>query len=266
MPRHLTRREFAPVAELGDVVLLLGTTGFRTSGGTAAFEVIGREALPILGAHGAITIWTNAGGAVATYPYTQDAGAAGGVIAAGAAITTQPLQSFKNNEDEVTQLRFLVKVFGTLGSTLADDFDVRLFQPGSSKRYALANVDGVLNMMVQGQLAADSIALPASGANITLPATYQSEDPFDKAYRSELFVYRDESVVASITNTNAANATATSMGIALMAAGFKYTLRATSDYTQRTLDYLGMQVSVPSFITEDSLRRDVPILQVAARS
>lgn len=268
--RDLFSKEFNPRAQLGDIVLLLGQTGFREDSGSSAYEVVGLEPLPALGPHGAIVVWTQVAPAAAPAGYTADTGAATGTIGIGGAATSQALASLKNAQDEVTQLRFLVKGLGTLVSAL-DDIDVRLFQPGAVKRYSLAAVDGVLNSMFQSDLPTDTTQLPAQGSNMAKPAAFLAAFPFEVAHRTELFIHKDQSPAVSITNNGAAAMNNATGAIALVAAGYKYKVRPiapaspTSPVRMQDKELLGLAVKVPSFITDDQLRWQVPILPVAGR-
>jgi hypothetical protein len=269
MPRELFSRIFKPAAQLGDVVLLLGSSDFFPgASGCHAFEVVAVEAIPVLGPHGQITVWTQGGAAIATFPFLLDAGAASGSIGlGGGAVTTQALNSFKNQVDEVTQLRFLVKAFGTLpGSWAIEDLDVQMSQPGSTRRWSVANATGVLNAMLQAQIPADAGVAPAQGANASLPAAYIAQDPFDLASRGEIFVYRDAAPTVTLVN-NGSVAMNSAMGVNLMAAGFKYRVRAfdAGPTPFREVEILGLTVRVPAWLGLDELRWRVPILPVAGR-
>lgn len=265
------RRQFAyrfkPIAQLGDAVLLADAANFVAGpGGGHLFEVTAIEAIPLLGPHGAVTVWTQSGAAVATFPFLQDSGAASGNIGAGGgSVTTQVINSLKNQVDEVSQLRFLFKAFGTLPASWAvEDMDLQMSQPGSTRRWSLMNATGVLNQIAQAQLPADAGVLPAQGVNATLPAAYMGALPFEVAHMSEVFVYRDNGPVVTVVNNGSVSMNS-AMGVALMISGFKFKLRAFQNQTLRKVEMLGSDLQVPAWITNEELRWRVPILPIAGR-
>lgn len=266
--RDLFTPDLVPRAQLGDPVLLLGTSSFMQSdqsGGGHLFEVVSIEGLPLLGQHGAIVVWTQAGAIPAGYGFALDTSAASGTIGAANALTVPTVQSLKNLSDEVTQIRFLGKVFGTLPASWAvQDLDIKISQPGSTKRWSLANVDGAINLINQLPLASDSALLPSQGNNTTAPADFPQREPFEPAFRTELFIYKDAAPAITLLNNSGA-AMNTSMGVALMIAGFRYKLRAITEYQLGARALLGMQVMVPDWVSDDDLRWRIPILPVAGR-
>ncbi len=256
---------FQPRADLGDIVLLLGQTDFASRDGHSCFEVVGIEGLTLLGQHGAIVVWSQAAAAPAGYVLDQNASS--GSIASLGQSSTQPLNSLKNAPDELTQVRFLFKFLGTLPAPpVVDDLDVQLAQPGSTRRWSVANANGVLNMMAQAQLPGDTIVLPAQGANLGLPSAYPQIDPFETgmAQRSELNIWRDQSPAVTVINNGSATLGGSTDAVALMVGGFKYKLRPITEFPEVTRQILGLSVQAPQFLSEQDLR-GLTIFQLSAR-
>ena len=243
MPSRLFVREFAPVCDIGEVVMMLGTSGPYNDASSKSpfFQVTMLEAVPLMGQHGAVIIYAQSGSAPAGYALDQKC--ATGNLNTGAPISISP-QALVMASRTLFQFRTLVKIGGSL-TGVVDDLDVACFLPTSTQRWATQNSSGVLNSMGQFPLGGDSAVLPAQGANIGFPTLGIQLDPFDMAYATELFSYQDQSPQFRITNNGAA-AISTAEFVALVVRGFRYDLAPlTPDQSWVTQNVVGLAMKAP---------------------
>ena len=260
---RLLRKSFEPVLGIGDVCMLLGSSGFKSEGAGQGgdyapfYEVTMVEAVPLLGTHGAIVIWSQS--APPPAPYVLDPQGATGAIAAGAVTSVTP-RALVLNRKQLLQVRTVVKPIGTVIGAL-DDYDFTIAEPASVARWSLPNASGVLNAMQQAQQPSDIIGLPAQGANMTLPAAFPQADPFEEAWRTELWTYEDQGPAFSIKNNGSA-ATSGTFAFALQISGFLYNLTPVPNNAGgQTATKLGYSVPVPPGINI----ADVPIIPISGR-
>ncbi len=257
-PNVLFGEELNPVAAIGDPVFLLGNSGAAATadGYSGLFEVTHVEAIPSLGAHGIVVVWSDT--AVPT-GYTADGNAPVAHIAAGGNAQCNPLNTLKFSRDQVAQIRVRPKFFATVTGAV-DDYDVVISSPPAAQRWAFLNASGVLNSADQGQDPGDAIVMPAQGANITLPATFPNETPWRFSARSEVYLLEDASIRVQVNNNGAG---ATSGGaVGLKIAGFVYNIAPLpSGQHPIRLHIAGYDVVAPNYLSQ----RDIIVLPTAAR-
>jgi hypothetical protein len=243
MPSRLFAREFNAVCDIGEVVMLLGTSGPYNDASSSSpfFQVTMLEAIPQMGQHGAIIIYAQSGSAPAGYALDQKA--ATGNINAGQSVSTTP-QALVMASRTLFQFRTLVKVGGTL-TGVADDLDVACFLPTATQRWAVQNSYGVINPMGQFTLPGDAAALPNQGSNIAYPTVTTQADPFDMAYATELFSYQDQSPQFRISNNGSGNIS-TAEYVGLVVRGFRYDLAPlTPDTSWEVQNVVGLAMKAP---------------------
>lgn len=273
-PPRLFRKEFSPVMEPGDMCILLQQSGLFVDPSGPSARVPGQavpwwrctavEALPALGIHGVVVIWSHS--AAPPAPYILDPQGASGSIASSGVVAAIVPKALVVLPRELLQLRFRVKFIGAFAAGLAaDDFDFRASQPGATRRWSVQNSLGSLNVMDQVQNAADSIVAPAQGANIALPAVFPSEDAWEAAWRSQLFTYQDLSPAFDIVN-NGSVATAAGMAIGLQVSGYRYALAPmTRGAGWRDIPFEGVApaIAAPPQIADVS---EALVIQIAGRA
>lgn len=221
-PLVLYRELLQPVAGIGDLVYLLGTSGpYQMSvGGVGLYEVSHVEPIPLLGQHGVIVLWYDT-----TLPpgYVADQNAITAAhIGAGSNISLQP-QALQFSRGQVAQIRMRPKFFATVTGAV-HDYDVQLYSPPSTQRFSFLHSNGVINTMGQVQDPADSIVAPAQGADEGLPAAYASQYAWSGlAARSEIFIAEDKGPKIQLNNNGSAITAGGAMGIEV--SGFVYNLR-----------------------------------------
>lgn len=237
------RSVFEPVAGTGSLILLNQNSGiFYEDDGSAFYEVRHVEAIPLLGQHGVIVVWSDT--AVPT-GYTADQNATIAHIASGAVQATNgPLNSLVFPKRMLAQVRFRAKWFASVTGAV-DDYDITIQAPAGTPRWRAPKVVGVLNAMQQVQDPGDSIVAPAQGSNITLPAAFPGLDPFDIAAMTELFCYGGNSAQVSIQNNGAGATSGGAIGLEMSL--FLYNLRQIPiDSNAVDVNLLGETVKVPT--------------------
>lgn len=196
-PRHF-RREFAPVADFGEVVVLRESTGAclaDKSTGNIFWSVTHVEGIPLVGPHGVDVIWCATAGPAS--PYQMDGNAVAGVhsgatIAAGGTLPTLTPAWANLADRQFMQVRTLVRPVpdSNNANITLDDWDVLWFAGSAQPRFATGAVTGVVNAIAQYSLGGDAEPMPAKGSNIATQSNTQN-DPFESptAVRSQLFCY-----------------------------------------------------------------------------
>lgn len=264
-------RYFMPRVQLGELCLLWDGSNFIEDGaGHGVWEVVKQTGLTLVGQHGAIIVWTQAGSAPAGYVLDQNAIsgtiAAGTSSAPGQAKMNQSIYSIRGSSGnwDLAQLRVLPYFFGALPASWAvQDADI-LFTFGQGiNAWSLPNAYGSLNMMAEAELPSQTQVLPAQGANLALTANQVLLSAFETgiAQRSEMYLLKDLAPLITINNNGGVTMNNAAMGLALVFAGYRMRLRPLTDYTVAAKTLLGQSVHVPTFLTETDARR-LPIIQI----
>jgi len=269
---RLFRPQFRPVAQLGDIVALRGQDGLvQDDADTPFYMVTHVEGSVALGVKGTVVVWCATAAPAA--PYKADKNSLSGAnlnlqIAAGATLDFQP-DFFTLQKRQFGQFRFLVRAVpdGAAGALTGsiDDYDVRLSVPAANPRFGTQRLIGVLNSAFQGHLPSDAAAAPAQGTNFAPSANFDN-DPFDKAARSELFVYgADFGGKVSITNNGAGAAAAGAIGLQMGLYLFNLVALPAEAVEEQWI--LGYKEPVPKMVRElEHGVRDVIYIPVAAQA
>lgn len=267
MKRSVVRADFDPVLQIGDIFAMLGANGFKqaSEGGSGTYVCTGYDSTMLaLGQHGVIVVWADSGAAPAGYAADPGMVAATNHIAAGASYAYL-LQSLQFLKGQVAQLRFRVKKFAGITGAL-DDYDVTLYSPPATQRGKFLRVGGVINAMFQGQDPGDTIAAPAQGADIALPATYPGLLPSDFSVRTQLFLLENASAQISILNNGAGNTAGGAIG--LVVSGWVYNFEPIENYADLSGKLIPREVlpGAKLLLPAQFDPQDLAILQVEARA
>lgn len=216
------RREFAPIAQIGDVVCLRNQDGFvtdSTSEGSPFYVVTAAQSGGhALGVKGVLGVWCST--ASFAPPYQADSAATSGnqvnfSIGQGAQVVLNP-NALLLLTRQLMQARFLIRALPD--SNLAypvgsiEDFDVIINSPASVQSWGTQRIKGVLNARFQDSLGADNYPAPIQGVSqqrfLGAP-----NNPFDGAYRSELFIYSNLGGSITVINNGAAATTTGGLGL-----------------------------------------------------
>lgn len=227
--RLFRARGFEPVAAIGDVVYLLDQAGPMSRG---PFHFV-KAIEPILGPapHDYLILYNQGGlnaapagyglkpGSVTTIPEVLT----GNLVHNTSGQVNNPA-ILQQGKSQMLQMRFNLAMTALTGPK-EHDIELQMFLPAAVARFSLpgAGVAGYINKASQMQQGADAIDEPAVGANMTLPAAFPANDPFDVANMREIFIFEDKGPLFVIWNNhNATDLTAGTIGIQLR--GFRYDL------------------------------------------
>lgn len=225
------RREFAPIAQIGDIVCLRNQDGFvtdSTAEGSPFYVVTAAQSGGhALGTKGVLGIWCST--ANFAPPYQADSACVAGSqlsfsIGVGGQVVLNP-NAFLLLTRQLMQARFLVRALPD--SNLAypvgsiEDFDVIINSPASVQSWGTQRIKGVLNARFQDSLGGDNYPAPTQGVSqqrfLGTP-----NHPFDGAFRSELFIYSN--LGGSVTLINNGSAATTTGGAGLEIGAFTFNL------------------------------------------
>lgn len=264
--QRLYRREFSPVTDIGEIVMLRNSQGgFLADAGYPAFwSVTHVEAIPMLGLKGTTVIWCHTAAPAAGY--VADANAVAGSQLAvdipqnGLMAALSP--AFCNLLDhQFLQFRHLVRAVpdsaaGALTGAI-EDYDLLWSSPAATARFGTSKVAGVVNAVGQFTEPADTQAAPARGSNQG-GTTNTQMDPYESptAVRSQMFVYGPSTgngnATVSIRN-NGAGATAAG-AIGLNVAGFLFNVTPVpmGRHAQKKF-FAGRIIDVPAEVNLDEV-------------
>ena len=261
------RREFGPIAQIGDVICLRNQDGFvtdSTAEGSPFYVVTAvQSGGHALGTKGILGVWCST--ANFAPPYQADSACVAGsqlgfAIGVGGTVVLNP-NAFLLLTRQLMQARFLVRALPDSNlafPTTIEDFDVIINSPASVQSWGTQRIKGVLNARFQDSLGGDNYPAPVQGVSqqrfLGAP-----NHPFDGAYRSELFIYSN--LGGSVTVVNNGAAPTTSGGIGLETGAFTFNLfplpgEVVADW------FLGYDILRPKGLNLD----DVIVIPVAGQS
>ncbi len=249
----LYARQFAPIVQIGDIVALRNSDGFVTDNAETPFYVVteARSGGLALGKKGTVGIWcaTAAFGA----PYQADTQCQAGtnlnfaIASTGSAILNNPA-IFQLLTRQLMQARFLYRALpDSNGAFVAtpEDFDVIVSSPAAAANWGTQRITGVMNARYQSPEPSDMLPAPVQGVSQTRTLGALPVDPFDLAYRTELFFYSN--IGGAVTIINNGSGSASVGGIGLDIGAFVFNLFPVPVAAGVVNDwYLGYEVTRPA--------------------
>ena len=224
------RRVFEPIAQIGDIVALRNQDGFVSDKSETPFYVVTSvgSSGSAFQTKGVIGFWSAT--AALGAPYKPDTQCQAGVnlgfsIPSGGGVATLgSAAAFQLVTRQLMQTRYLVRALPDSNGayvTTIEDFDIIVNSPASSRNWGTQTIPGVLNARFQDSLPGDNLPAPVQGISQTRYLG-SPQNPFDGAYRTEMFLYSTLGGSVQVINNGASTANAGAIGLEV--AGFPMNL------------------------------------------
>lgn len=222
---------FEPVAGIGGVIAMLGTTGGELVSGSDSpfFEVTYLDSIIGLGQHSTVLIWSQSTTPPSGYGNspgtgTLPSGVASGSITSGGVSSKSTPPVFQMRQGEMLQFRWVTRVVAALTGAAIDDLDVQFFVPQGVARWQVQSDNGRHSQMFQFPMPSDTTSSPAQGNNMTQQGAAALINPWLQAPWTETFVYGTDNQPAwQIYNNAGSTLSVGAIGINVW--GYRYNLR-----------------------------------------